>query len=447
MSTTVLKLPVPLLQLLPQRTTGLSSLVLVGGGLIATQWLVSDLLHGPSGIGLLGLGAGVWWLSRPSKPSRFKPPETLDAWIKRCREVLQQLEAFEGGPTARVESWSQQLASVVEREGPQRLALVHGTTDVLIRSDDLIQGLRGTAPVDVSFAHGLELADGSRRWPEALMAHDRLLYVLDAPLMASDLLWLQQLPDDCPAWLLVRHPADQDVDRLQTDLALQLPGRWQNRVLLWSGDVHQLRSVLMPVRQALKQPERVLHETGQRQLASLHRQWQQELEQVRRARFSELQRRTQWVVAAGVMASPLPSVDLLAMAVANGLMLREMGAIWGTELKGEALQSAAQQLARAALAQGVVEWTSQALLGLAKLDAGSWLVAGVMQALSAAYLTRVVGRAMADWLALNAGVAEPDLEALKQQAPLLIAQAAEEERVDWGTFLQQSRQWALNTTS
>jgi uncharacterized protein (DUF697 family) len=191
----------------------------------------------------------------------------------------------------------------------------------------------------------------------------------------------------------------------------------------------------------------VLHETGQRQLASLHRQWQQELEQVRRARFSELQRRTQWVVAAGVMASPLPSVDLLAMAVANGLMLREMGAIWGTELKGEALQSAAQQLARAALAQGVVEWTSQALLGLAKLDAGSWLVAGVMQALSAAYLTRVVGRAMADWLALNAGVAEPDLEALKQQAPLLIAQAAEEERVDWGTFLQQSRQWALNTTS
>ena len=70
-----------------------------------------------------------------------------------------------------------------------------------------------------------------------------------------------------------------------------------------------------------------------------------------------------------------------------------------------------------------------------------------MQALSAAYLTRVVGRAMADWLALNAGVSEPDLEALKQQAPLLIAKAAEEERVDWGNFLKQSRQWALDTTS
>ena len=52
-----------------------------------------------------------------------------------------------------------------------------------------------------------------------------------------------------------------------------------------------------------------------------------------------------------------------------------------------------------------------------------------------------------DVLALNAGVSEPDLEALKQQAPLLIAKAAEEERVDWSNFLKQSRQWALDTTS
>ncbi|MGB1622094.1 MAG: DUF697 domain-containing protein [Synechococcus sp.] len=427
--------------------TGLSALVLVGGGLIATQWLVSDLIHGPAGLGVLGLGAGVWWLSRPSKPAQFKPPQTLDAWIKRCREVLKQVEAFDGESTTRVQAWTQQLAAVIERDGPQRLALVHGTTDAVIRSEDLSQGLRGSAPVDVSFARRLALAEGSRCWPDALIAHDHLLYVLDAPLMASDLLWLQQLPEDCPAWLLVGHPALHDVEQLQDELLQQLPERWQHRVLPWTGDVDQLRQALAPLRQALNSPQRVMQETGQRRLATLHRQWQQELEQLRRAKFMDLQRRTQWVVAAGVMASPLPSVDLLAMAVANGLMLKEMGSIWGTELKGEVLQSAAGQLARAALAQGVVEWTSQALLGLAKLDAGSWLAAGVMQALSAAYLTRVVGRAMADWLALNAGVAEPDLEVLKQQAPLLIAKAAEQERVDWGSFLQQSRQWVLKTSS
>ena len=152
-------------------------------------------------------------------------------------------------------------------------------------------------------------------------------------------------------------------------------------------------------------------------------------------------------MAASVLASPLPSLDLLAVAVANGLMLREMGSLWGTELQPDLLREAAGQLARAALAQGVVEWSSQMLLGLAKLDGGSWLLAGTMQAISAAYLTRVVGRSMADWLALNAGVRELDLERLKREAPVLVANAAEQERLDWGGFLKQSQQWLLHATS
>jgi hypothetical protein len=49
---------------------------------------------------------------------------------------------------------------------------------------------------------------------------------------------------------------------------------------------------------------------------------------------------------------------------------------------------------------------------------------------------------MADYLALAVGVPEAELEALLQrQAPLLVARAAEEERLDWGAFLQQGRQW------
>ena len=59
----------------------------------------------------------------------------------------------------------------------------------------------------------------------------------------------------------------------------------------------------------------------------------------------------------------------------------------------------------------------------------------------------LVGRSMADWLAVSAGVSEPDLESLKREAPLLVARAAAEERLDWSGFLQQSRQWALKTTS
>jgi len=86
-----------------------------------------------------------------------------------------------------------------------------------------------------------------------------------------------------------------------------------------------------------------------------------------------------------------------------------------------------------------MEWT--VLLSLAKLDGSSWVAAGTIQALSAAYLTRVVGRSMADWMALNNGVTQPDLELIKQQAPQLVSKAAELEKVDWVAFLKQSKEW------
>ena len=157
--------------------------------------------------------------------------------------------------------------------------------------------------------------------------------------------------------------------------------------------------------------------------------------------------RSQWIVAGVVIASPVPSVDLLAVAVGNGLMVKEMATIWGCSWSAEVLQVVARQLGSAALAQGVVELSGQALLGLAKLDGASWIAAGAMQGLSAAYLTRVVGVSMADWMALNAGVAEPDLEELKRQAPLLVARAAEQERLNLPGFAQQAREWIQDRNS
>ena len=177
-------------------------------------------------------------------------------------------------------------------------------------------------------------------------------------------------------------------------------------------------------------------------LEALHGQWQGELESLRRQHWQRLLQRTQWTVAAGVVVAPLPSLDLLVLAAANGLMLQEMAELWDCPWTLEQLQAAALELARAALTQGVVEWSSQTLASVVKLHGATWLVGGALQALSAAYLTRVVGRAMADYLALAAGVPEAELQALLQrQAPLLVAQAAEAEKLNWGAFLKQGRQW------
>jgi uncharacterized protein (DUF697 family) len=298
-------------------------------------------------------------------------------------------------------------------------------------------------PLSLSLCHPLITDDGSRSWPRGLVDQDLILFILNAPLLASDLLWLQQVPENQPAWLLVVSDAQEPSTDALAALRDDLPARWRERSLVLDPSM-TLRTALAPLRRSLKQ---AAAETRPRLLADLHRRWQRDLESLRRDRFLQVQQRTQWVVAGSVLASPVPSLDLLAVAVANGLMIKEMGEIWGTSLQPDVLREAATQLARVALAQGVVEWTGQTLLGLAKLDGGSWLIAGAMQALSAAYLTRVVGRSMADWLAINAGVDELDLAALKQQAPLLVARAAEEERMNWNGFVQQSRDWLLHTAS
>ena len=51
--------------------------------------------------------------------------------------------------------------------------------------------------------------------------------------------------------------------------------------------------------------------------------------------------------------------------VANGMMIQEMAQIWSCNWGAESLQVIAKQLAKAAIAQGVVEWSGHALLSVA----------------------------------------------------------------------------------
>ncbi len=442
-----LKLPLSLAPFWPPRQALVGPIALAGGGLLLGQWLVNDFLHVPGGgLGLLAAGVGVVWIGRRSRPPRFEEPSTAQGWVQRCHSVLEQFEAFEREDTGAASLRRRTLQQVVEREGPLKVALVCVNPESRPSLESLQRALAGSKPLELSLANPLVSQAGERTWPSGLGDQDLILFSLSAPLMAADLLWLQRLPCEQPAWLLVQFGLGQSADETLSELAPQLEEHWLQRIVLLENGDADLRSSLVSIRCELERPG-LLADSRQRLLRSLHQVWQADLEQLRWARFQQLQGRTQWLVAGSVFASPLASVDLLAVAVANGLMIREMATIWGCTANIELLQEAAGQLARIALAQGVVEWTGQTLLGLAKLDGGSWLVAGSMQALSAAYLTRVVGRSMADWLALSAGVIEPDLNELRQRAPLLVAKAAEEERLDWNLFLQDSRRWLLQVTS
>jgi hypothetical protein len=316
------------------------------------------------------------------------------------------------------------------------------------------EALRGQRPLCLHWGEPLPSKSADWRWPLALEQADGLVFHLHLPLTAADLLWLRSQngnPSQArsqPIWLLIQAPSPLDPMALVEELSSQWSALDPAQVLIWDGSEQTLAPALEPLTLWLgKKGQDLRSVTALRTFAQMHGRWQADLELLRRREWQGLQQRTQWIVAAGVVASPLPSVDLLVLATANGLMLQEMARLWDCPWSLDQLREAASALGKAALALGLVEWSSQALMGVLKLHGATWLVAGSVQALSAAYLTRVVGRAMADVLAESCGVSEPDLEQIRRRAALLVAQAAESEKLNWGGFVGQGRLWLQQQTA
>jgi len=425
-------------------------LAALGGG-----WLLIENVHGPlsSLVSLSAAGAGLLLLGRRRQPATPLKPTTTAGWIARCEQVLASFERLQSSLELPPERWAdgqqrrrEQLAELTRQQSDPHLNLALVGTEPWSESlqELLLQHCASLRPLRVHRSHPLPLSPDQWQWPDAFRHCDLVLYRLELPLKAVDLRWLEALPQQQPLRVLVERPLQGACNLALEQLRQQLPAHLRNHCLPWSPFApQQLGSDLAPVVTTLAQLGAQASERNtQRCFEEMHGCWQVELERLRRDHWQKLLLRTQWTVAAGVVVAPLPSLDLLVLAAANGLMLQEMAQLWECSWSLDQLQAAASELGKAALTLGVVEWSSQALASLVKLHGATWLVGGALQALSAAYLTRVVGRAMADYMALAAGVPEQDLESLLQrQAPLLVARAAEEERLDWSAFVQNARDW------
>ena len=410
---------------------------------ITGQWVLSDVAHIPGGgFGLL-LGLGfIFYILKPGKVS-FDSPSTVHGWVRRCHDVLEDFEYLleDGEQNDLKKERINSLQKIIDRGNDQNIGFLKTKGVELPDRDQLEKALGIKNQIRVSFPPALPVIDTNWILPDLIQEKDFIVYSLALPMSAADLLWIKNIPADQPAWLMVASKDFSHFSDEQKALEAQLPERWTNRVLRWNGSQTEMATALSPIRKLLENPKKNSDITKQRLLSRLHNSWQKDLEKLRREKFKVIQKKSQWIVAGIVFASPVASTDLLAVAVVNGLMIKEMSKIWSCKMKPELIEEVSRQLAIAAIGQGVVEWSGQSLLSLAKLDGSSWVAAGTIQALSAAYLTRVVGRSIADWMALNNGVSQPDLELVKQQVPQLVAKAAELEKVDWVSFLRQSKEW------
>ncbi|MBF2065688.1 MAG: DUF697 domain-containing protein [Calothrix sp. C42_A2020_038] len=106
----------------------------------------------------------------------------------------------------------------------------------------------------------------------------------------------------------------------------------------------------------------------------------------------------QWIAAAAAFANPLPVLDILATAAINAQMVIDLGNIYQQQFSLEQAKTVAAEMGGLMLKLGLVELSTKAISTVLKTNAVTYAVGGVIQGISAAYLTRVAGLALVEYL-------------------------------------------------
>jgi uncharacterized protein (DUF697 family) len=137
--------------------------------------------------------------------------------------------------------------------------------------------------------------------------------------------------------------------------------------------------------------------TTLRQLQALRQTIQTDVNALRRQQAMPLVEQLQWVAGAAAFANPVPTLDLLATVAINGQLIMDLGKVYGFNLSMEEAKTAAGTLASLTVKLGLVELTSQLLTTILKSHFATYVAGGVIQGMSAAYLTRMAGISLIEY--------------------------------------------------
>lgn len=443
-------------------------LVIGGLGLTAGACLLNAA---PTGIDLTGTllwgtalaGSGLWWL----RQQRLKGPvvdaksislEQFHRDAVQLEASLQQLEA-EGGAaaTSQVQSFGQRLQTCRQSlERSQLGVMVIGASGV--GKTALIDRLRAA---DLGAGYQLQYQDTPGLFgPEAanpqvtladynLRDSDLVLVAVAGDLVDAEYALIQALTEQGHRVMVVCCKGDQYLPDERTAVLEQVRQRLS---FVAAADVvatiaapapikrrqHQadgtvVESVITPetdlsalttrVEETLAQSgEQLILATASRQLRGLRAEVQAALNGYRRQQALPIIERYQWLTGATAFASPLPTLDVVASAAINGQMVLDLGQVYQRSLSLEQAEISATALVSAMAKLGLVELSTQAISPLLKSHLATYAAGGVLQGLSAAYLTRVAGLSLVEYFethptdtSINVGRLMPILERLMAQ--------------------------------
>ncbi|MBE9009183.1 DUF697 domain-containing protein [Pseudanabaenaceae cyanobacterium LEGE 13415] len=121
------------------------------------------------------------------------------------------------------------------------------------------------------------------------------------------------------------------------------------------------------------------------------------LNRVRRDRAMPKIDQAQWIVAGTAFANPFPALDLLATAAINGQMVFDLSNLYQRKFTLEQAKTVAATMASVMVKLGLVEVSTQAIASILKTNALTFVAGGLMQGVSAAYLTRMAGLTLIEY--------------------------------------------------
>ena len=240
---------------------------------------------------------------------------------------------------------------------------------------------------------------------------DLLLLVVDGDLRAAEAELFEALAGLGKRLLLVLNKCDLRGEREERQLLELLQRRWQGR--LAPEDLIPVsaapQSVPMPGGRPLQPPPEVealvrrlaavLHADGEeliadnlllqcRQLGEASRRL---LAEQRRSDAGRIVERYSWIGAGVLAVTPLPGIDLLGAAAVNAQMVIEIGRVYGISISRSTAQELAVSVGRTLAALGLVKGGVSLLSAALSLSVPALLISRALQAVSAAWLTRVAG--------------------------------------------------------
>lgn len=249
---------------------------------------------------------------------------------------------------------------------------------------------------------------------------DLSLFLTNGDLTESEYQAIEQLKTTNQRPMLVFNKQDQYIPDERATILLALQQRMQEKVIATSAapvaikvrkhgdngnieewmeqpapDIHQLSQQLKEIQASLGQ--QLIWATTVKKAHLLKVDAKNLLNEVRKERATPIIEQYQWIAAAAAFANPVPALDILATAAINAQMVIDLGGIYQQKFSLDQAKTIATEIGGLMLKLGLVELSTKAISTVLKSNIATYAVGGVIQGVSAAFLTRIAGLALVEY--------------------------------------------------